>query len=41
MKITKSDAINFAERVRLNQQRLAAELKSHYDFIVCMPSCVL
>ena len=35
MKITKSDAINFAERVRLNQQRLAAELKSHYDFIVC------
>ena len=27
MKITKSDAINFAERVRLNQQRLAAELK--------------
>src|SRR5262244_2358284 len=35
MKITKSDAINFAERVRLNQQRLAAELKSHYEFIVC------
>src|SRR5262249_46858977 len=35
MKIPKSDAINFAERVRLNQQRLASELKSHYDFIVC------
>src|SRR5262250_1810640 len=35
MKIPKSDAINFAERVRLNQQRLAAELKSHYDFILC------
>ena len=35
MKIPKSDAINFAERVRLNQQRLAAVLKSHYDFIVC------
>ena len=25
----------FAERVRINQQKLAAELKSHYDFIVC------
>ena len=25
----------FTERVRINQQRLAAELKSHYDFIVC------
>src|SRR5215472_7594374 len=35
MKIPKSDAVNFAERVRLNQQQLAAELKSHYDFIVC------
>src|SRR5215472_13057491 len=35
MKILKSDALNFAEQVRLNQQRLAADLKSHYDFIVC------
>ena len=25
----------FAERVRANQQRLIAELKPHYDFIVC------
>src|SRR5262249_10793215 len=35
MKIPKSDAVNFAKSVRLNQQRLASELKSHYDFIVC------
>src|SRR5262249_44496665 len=35
LKIPKSDAANFTERVWLNQQRLAAELKSHYDFIVC------
>jgi len=35
MKILKSDAVNFAERVHLNQQKLAAELKSHYDFIIC------
>jgi choline dehydrogenase len=26
---------NFSERVRLNQQKLTAELKPHYDFIVC------
>ncbi len=26
---------NFAEQVRLNQQKLTAELKPHYDFIVC------
>jgi len=26
---------NFAERVRLNQQKLASDLKPHYDFIVC------
>jgi choline dehydrogenase len=26
---------DFAERVRLNQQKLAAELRSYYDFIVC------
>jgi choline dehydrogenase len=25
----------FTERVRINQRKLAAELKSHYDFIVC------
>jgi choline dehydrogenase len=35
MKIPKSDAVNFAEQVRLNQQKLASDLKSHYDFIVC------
>jgi len=27
--------IHFAERVRLNQQRLRSNLNSHYDFIVC------
>jgi choline dehydrogenase-like flavoprotein len=26
---------DFAERVRLNQQKLTAELKPHYDFIIC------
>src|ERR1700737_1887467 len=26
---------DFAERVRLNQQKLTAELKPRYDFIVC------
>jgi len=31
----KFDADNFAERVRLNQQKLAAELKSYYDFVIC------
>ena len=35
MKMPNSDAVNFAERVRLNQQKLAFRLKSHYDFIVC------
>src|SRR5215469_16205888 len=35
MKMSMSDAVNFAERVRLNQQKLAFDLKSHYDFIVC------
>jgi choline dehydrogenase len=35
MKILKSDAGNFAERAHLNQQKLAAELKSLYDFIIC------
>jgi choline dehydrogenase len=28
-------ATDFNERVRLNQQELTAELKPHYDFIVC------
>src|SRR5258707_2098397 len=26
---------NFVQEVRINQQKLAAELKPHYDFIVC------
>jgi choline dehydrogenase len=26
---------NFIERVRANQQKLTADLKPHYDFIVC------
>src|SRR6201987_6427995 len=26
---------NFADRVRLNQQKLTSELKPNYDFIVC------
>ena len=30
-----SDAVNYAERVRLNQRKLASDLKSRYDFIVC------
>src|SRR5258706_14402814 len=28
-------AVDFAERVRVNQRRLRSNLKSHYDFIVC------
>src|SRR5260370_30824849 len=28
-------AADFIKRVRLNQQKLTAELKPHYDFIVC------
>ena len=35
MKMSKPYTDNFAEQVRLNQQKLAADLKSHYDFIVC------
>ena len=31
---TESEA-DFTERVRLNQQTLRPDLKSHYDFIVC------
>ena len=30
-----ADADNFSERARLNQQKLTAALKSHYDFIIC------
>src|SRR5258707_13963625 len=30
-----TNAADFAERVRLNQQKLTAELKPNYDFIVC------
>jgi hypothetical protein len=28
-------ADDFNERVRLNQRKLAAKLKPHYDFIIC------
>ena len=35
MKKPNSDAVDFAERVRLNQQRLTTDLKSRYDFVVC------
>jgi choline dehydrogenase len=31
----KQSAVDFAERVRVNQQKLRSYLKSHYDFIVC------
>src|ERR1700732_4405578 len=31
----KQSAVDFAERVRTNQQKLRSGLKSHYDFIVC------
>jgi choline dehydrogenase len=30
-----ANAVEFAERVRLNQQQLRADLKPRYDFIVC------
>jgi choline dehydrogenase len=30
-----SETIDFIEPVRVNQERLAKELKPHYDFIVC------
>jgi choline dehydrogenase-like flavoprotein len=32
---TNDHQTDFAERVRLNQQKLTAELKPYYDFIVC------
>ena len=31
----KQSATDFAERVRLNQQKLSSNLKRQYDFIVC------
>ena len=30
-----TETADFVERVRVNQQKLAAEIKPHYDFIVC------
>src|SRR5580658_7697979 len=30
-----SETIGFIEQVRVNQEKLAKELKPHYDFIVC------
>jgi choline dehydrogenase len=30
-----SETIDFIAEVRLNQEKLAKELKPHYDFIVC------
>ena len=35
MKISRPYIDKFAEQVHLNQQKLAADLKPHYDFIVC------
>src|SRR5258706_14986594 len=31
----KQSAVDFVERVRVNQRKLSDGLKSHYDFIVC------
>jgi choline dehydrogenase len=31
----KQSAVDFVERVRVNQQKLRSSLKSQYDFIVC------
>ena len=31
----KQSAVDFVERVRVNQRKLSDRLKSHYDFIVC------
>jgi choline dehydrogenase len=31
----KIETADFTERVRVNQQKLTANLKLHYDFIVC------
>ena len=31
----KQSTVDFAERVRANQQKLRSNLRSHYDFIVC------
>jgi len=35
LNVKPSNAVNFAEQVRLNQGRLASQLKPYYDFIVC------
>jgi choline dehydrogenase len=31
----RTETADFTERVRVNQQKLTADLKPHYDFIVC------
>ncbi|HWO37344.1 MAG TPA: GMC family oxidoreductase N-terminal domain-containing protein, partial [Candidatus Acidoferrum sp.] len=31
----KQSGVDFAERVRINQQKLTSDLKAQYDFIVC------
>src|SRR5260221_8346496 len=31
----KQSAVDFVERVRVNQRKLSSGLKAHYDFIVC------
>src|SRR5260221_4806565 len=33
--IVKSDPKEFVQQVRVNQAKLASELRQHYDFIVC------
>ncbi len=30
-----TETVNFIERVRVNQQKLTADVKPRYDFIVC------
>src|SRR5215813_14005935 len=35
MKIMRHADENFAEQVRTNQQKLAAELRKQYDYIIC------
>jgi hypothetical protein len=38
----KKSAVDFAERVRVNPQKLKSSLKAQYDFIVCCSwSCVV
>jgi len=31
----RTETVDFTERVRVNQQKLTADLKPYYDFIVC------